>query len=120
MLHWPCPPVQAGLSCGGVRAGMLLTTRAVMSASLPRVFEEVDNSGEVRPVEVPNHLNKIGGEFDAEELTAIATTTVRAEHAGRHKPCMLLRCSDVSRPGRSRQRCWAPCRGGRRRTRPCR
>ena len=54
-----------------------------MSASLPRVFEDVDGNGDVRPVEVPTHLNKIGGEFDADELSAVATTTVRA-------PRMLL------------------------------
>ena len=58
-------------------AGMLLTTRTVMSACLPRVFEEMEGTGEVRPVEAPSHLNKIGGEFDAEELTAVATSTVR-------------------------------------------
>ena len=58
-------------------AGMLLTTRAVMSANLPRVYEDMDGAGDIRPVEVPVHLNKIGGQFDAEELTAIATTTVR-------------------------------------------
>ena len=72
---------------------MILTTRAVMSASLPRVFEDVDGNGDVRPVEVPTHLNKIGGEFDAEELSAIATTTVctaapavsqRPRHAASH------------------------------------
>ena len=70
---------------------MLLTTKAVMSACLPRVFEEIEGSGEVRPVEVPSHMNKIGGEFDADELTAVATTTVRPTCCSpcTSRPCKL-------------------------------
>lgn len=72
---------------------MILTTRAVMSASLPRVFEDVDGNGDVRPVEVPTHLNKIGGEFDADELSAVATTTVRAACCWSYLGCRVAKCS---------------------------
>ena len=48
-----------------------------MSANLPRVFEDI-GSGNVKPVEVPLHLSKIGGDFSSEELAAVARETVRA------------------------------------------
>ena len=47
-----------------------------MSANLPRVFEDV-GSGNVKPVEVPLHLSKIGGDFNNEELVSVAQETVR-------------------------------------------
>lgn len=66
----------ASLSKAFLFAGLLETTRAVMSANLPRVFEDV-GSGAVKPVEVPLHLSKIGGDFNNEELVSISRETVR-------------------------------------------
>jgi hypothetical protein len=51
------------------RAGLLSTTKIVMSAPLPRVFEDI--GGKVQPVgSGPGSSNAIiGGEFKADDLT---------------------------------------------------
>ena len=70
-----------------------------MSANLPRVFEDV-GSGNVKPVEVPLHLSKIGGDFNNEELVSVARETVRISLASKTKAvfsalqvtlCLLVR-----------------------------
>ena len=48
-----------------------------MSANLPRVFEDL-GAGNVKPVEVPLHLSKIGGDFNSEELMSVSRETVSA------------------------------------------
>ena len=47
-----------------------------MSANLPRVFEDT-GAGSIKPVEVPLHLTKIGGEFSSEELISVSREMVR-------------------------------------------
>ena len=55
-------------------AAMLTTTKTVLSAPLPRVFEESAN-GKAVPVATPAH-GPIGGGFQQEELGRISKETV--------------------------------------------
>ncbi len=53
------------------------TTKIVMSAPLPRVYEDV-GGGKMQPVPGPPAGNgAIGGDFRAEELQRVARETVR-------------------------------------------
>lgn len=66
-----------------------------MSANLPRVFEDV-GSGNVKPVDVPLHLSKIGGDFSSEELASVARETVRTpSSASVIFVCQLLKASQI-------------------------
>ena len=65
------------LTC--VPAGLLLTTKVVLSAPLPRVYEETGN-GRVAPTGTANGepgANLIGGDFKVEDLTKVSRETVR-------------------------------------------
>jgi hypothetical protein len=69
-------------------AGLLSTTKIVMSAPLPRVFEDV--GGKVQPVGTgPGSSNAvIGGEFKSDDLTRATKEVVRQVHEGmRHYIC---------------------------------
>lgn len=57
-----------------LHAAMLTTTKTVLSAPLPRVFEESAN-GKAVPVATPAH-GPIGGGFQQEELGRISKETV--------------------------------------------
>lgn len=60
-------------------AGMLNTTKIVMSAPLPRVYEDA-GGGKANPVAAaPGPTGTIGGDFRVEELTRVSKETVR-EH----------------------------------------
>lgn len=57
-----------------MHAAMLTTTKSVLSAPLPRVFEESAN-GKAVPVATPAQ-GPIGGGFQQEELVRISKETV--------------------------------------------
>lgn len=62
-----------------VPAGMLNTTKIVMSAPLPRVYEDA-GGGKANPVAAaPGPTGTIGGDFRVEELTRVSKETVREQ-----------------------------------------
>lgn len=62
--------------------GMINTTKIVLSAPLPRVYQDAGN-GKAQPV-VPGNRppGLIGGEFNAEELGRVSKETVWLDDAG--------------------------------------
>jgi hypothetical protein len=77
-------------------AGLLSTTKIVMSAPLPRVFEDV--GGKVQPVGTgPGSSNAvIGGEFKSEDLTRATKEVVCQVHKGLwHHMCCCVYLYDL-------------------------
>lgn len=64
-------------TCSKQHTGMINTTKIVLSAPLPRVYQDAGN-GKAQPV-VPGNRppGLIGGEFNAEELGRVSKETVR-------------------------------------------
>lgn len=63
--------------CTTLYTGIINTTKIVLSAPLPRVYQDAGN-GKAQPV-VPGNRppGLIGGEFNAEELGRVSKETVR-------------------------------------------
>ena len=82
-------PAHTSASCPSASdAAMLTTTKTVLSAPLPRVFEESAN-GKAVPVATPAH-GPIGGGFQQDELGRISKETVSAtQHALYPCPAVL-------------------------------
>ena len=77
----PRPPVKPHpLPIACVSAGLLMTTKIVLSAPLPRVYEETGNGRVAAMAAVAGQPSTlIGGDFKVEELTRISKETVRAD-----------------------------------------
>lgn len=104
-------------------AGLINTTKAVMSAPLPKVYEDCGN-GTAQPIATTQGLSgAIGGDFKVDELQRVSKETVRSvfDHVSEcanagipaaccgstqlHKLCLY-------RPRNWRQKCLHPCRDG--------
>ena len=73
--------MSSGLSpCTVVVAGLLNTTKIVMSAPLPRVYETGEGGKAVAVAPAPGTAGIIGGDFKADELTRVSKETVRLAH----------------------------------------
>ena len=73
-LQPPCPLQSPRCGC----AGLLMTTKIVLSAPLPRVYEETGNGRVAAMAAVAGQPSTlIGGDFKVEELTRISKETVR-------------------------------------------
>lgn len=59
-------------------AGLLITTKAIMAAPLPRVFEESAGGKAVPVPTAPGQNGNIGGDFRADELVRVSKDTVSA------------------------------------------
>ena len=79
----PTPVIYASTS----HAAMLTTTKTVLSAPLPRVFEESAN-GKAVPVATPAH-GPIGGGFQQDELGRISKETVSHTQLALY-PCLAV------------------------------
>lgn len=80
---------------------MLTTTKSVLSAPLPRVFEESAN-GKAVPVAMPAQ-GPIGGGFQQEELVRISKETVST----RITQLLYTLCKSHRRPLMGRHQDWA-------------
>ncbi len=71
---------------------MLNTTKIVMSAPLPRVYEDV-GGGKVNPVAATaGPSGTIGGDFRVEELTRVSKETVRVGLASQSHQLIASAC----------------------------
>ena len=62
-------------------AGLINTTKAVMSSPLPKVYEDCGN-GTAQPVATTNGLSgAIGGDFKVDELARVSKETVSFNYA---------------------------------------
>jgi len=82
----PLPEATARAPLTGARAarrgaGLLGATKLVMTAPLPRVYEEGPGGKAVPQGPAPGQPSNIGGEFRVEELLRISKETVRAARA---------------------------------------
>ena len=57
-------------------AGLLNTTKIVMSAPLPRVYEPQENGKAIAVTSGPGLATNIGGDFNVEDLTRASKETV--------------------------------------------
>lgn len=58
--------------------GLLNTTKIVMSAPLPKVYEDAGNgSAQPAPVQTPGAIGPIGGDFKVDELQRVAKETAK-------------------------------------------
>lgn len=78
------------MSVAWLLAGLLLTTKLVLSAPLPRVYEDTGNG---RVVATPAgsgepDSNRIGGDFKVDELTRVSRETVRRIRHGASYLCL--------------------------------
>ncbi len=78
------------MSVAWLLAGLLLTTKLVLSAPLPRVYEDTGNG---RVVATPAgsgepDSNRIGGDFKVDELTRVSRETVRHIRHGASYLCL--------------------------------
>lgn len=63
-------------------AGLLMTTKTIMAAPLPRVFEESAGGKAVPVPTAPGQNGNIGGDFRADELVRVSKDTVTSNLPG--------------------------------------
>ncbi len=74
-----CAPSLSAVEHLRADVGLLMTTKIVLSAPLPRVYEETGNGRVAAMAAVAGQPSTlIGGDFKVEELTRISKETVRS------------------------------------------